>query len=167
MFADLLKAFSKSEFAVGDIDQFQIGSDEVLVGGNQVEAVKFSRDHGFFGRCVPEQYVVETRPGRIFGYPETRGGVALGIRVYDENPEVIGSQCGGKINSGSGFPNSAFLVSDREDSAQAAILACLVFQAETVIAVSRETDRVVMVRVQAPVRFDPRRSLKPKRDVHV
>ena len=71
--------------------------------------------------------MVETGPGWVFGHTEARGGVALGVRVYHQDPEVIGRQCGSEVDSGGGFPHSALLVDDREDSAQAVILAWLVF----------------------------------------
>lgn len=87
-------------------------------------------DYGLVGRGIAKQDMVKTGSVWVFGNSQACSGVALGIRVDDQDPEVIGSQCGGKIDGGCGFPNPAFLVSDREDSAQAAILAWLAIHVE-------------------------------------
>ena len=71
--------------------------------------------------------MIETGSRWILGYAEASGSIALRVRVDDENPEIIGGQGGSKIDGGGSFPYPALLVGDREDSAQAVILAWLLF----------------------------------------
>ena len=47
--ADVGDAFAKAEFAARHVDQFQVGADQVLVGGDQVEAFEFRGDDGILG----------------------------------------------------------------------------------------------------------------------
>jgi len=92
-----------------------------------VEAFEFGGDDGCAGRRVAEQDVVETGPGWVFGHANTGGGIALWVRVDDENPEIVGGQSGSEVDGGGGLPYPALLVDDRKDSAQAVILAWLEF----------------------------------------
>lgn len=92
-----------------------------------MEAFEFGGDDGCAGRRVAEQDVVETGPGWVFGHANTGGGIALWVRVDDENPEIVGGQSGSEVDGGGGLPYPALLVDDRKDSAQAVILAWLVF----------------------------------------
>ena len=66
--------------------------------------------------------MVEAGPVRVFGDAQAGSGIALRVRVDDQDLEVIGSQGGGQIDGGGGLSHSAFLVGDGENSAQADIL---------------------------------------------
>ena len=66
--------------------------------------------------------MVEARAGGVFGNAESRGGVSLRIGVDDEDLEIVGRERSGEVYGGGGFSDAAFLVSDREYPAQAAIL---------------------------------------------
>lgn len=62
--------------------------------------------------------------GSVWGFldAEASSGVALGVGVDDEDPEIIGSEGSCKVDGGGGFPYSAFLVSNGENSAQAGMV---------------------------------------------
>ena len=70
---------------LANVDQFEVGADEVLVGGDEVEAFEFGGDDGVFGRGVAQQDVVEAGPRRVLGDAEAGGGVALRIGIDDQN----------------------------------------------------------------------------------
>ena len=73
---------------------------------------------------IAEEDVVEAGLVGIFGDAEAAGGVALGVGVDDEDPNVVGCQGSGEIDGGGGFPDAALLVGNGEDSAQAFRLTC-------------------------------------------
>lgn len=67
------------------------------------------------------------------------GGVALGIGIDEENAKIVGCQGGGKVDCGCCLPNTAFLVRDRDDFAQANMLAHEFCRSPRKSHVSRET----------------------------
>ncbi len=121
--ADFCNAFPEAEFPVVGSDQFQVGADQVLVGGNEMEAVEVSVDDGIADGCIAEDDVVEAGAFRILGDAQAGSGIALGVRVDDEDLKVIGGKGGGQVDGGGRFSHSAFLVGYGENSAQAAMLA--------------------------------------------
>ncbi len=62
--------------------------------------------------------MIQSSAGRIFG--EANGGrcVGLGITVDQQCRLIGGSEAGREIYSGSRFPNSTFLICNRDDSCQ-------------------------------------------------
>jgi hypothetical protein len=68
--------------------------------------------------------VVKARFIRVLGDSEAAGAVALGVGIDDQDLQIIGGEGGCEVDGGSGFPYSAFLIGDREYSAQAKILPC-------------------------------------------
>src|ERR1017187_1151174 len=120
--ADFRDALTKAEFAVGDVHEFQVGADQVLVCRYEMEPLKIGRHDCVFWRNIPKQYVIGAWPGRVFGNAGARGGVAMGIGVDHYYSEVVCGQRGGQIDGGRGLTDSAFLIGDSEYSAQAAIL---------------------------------------------
>jgi hypothetical protein len=125
--ANRLHSLSEAGFPIVHVDKFQIGADEVLVGRNHVESFEFRSNNGFVYWRFAKKHVIKTRLGGVFGNPEACSGVALGIGIYNEDPEVIGRQGRREVDSGGRFSDSAFLIDNCEDSAQAAILACFCF----------------------------------------
>ena len=84
--ADFGDALAHAEFTAGDIDQFQIGADQVLIGGDDVEAFQFSRTNGLFCSDISQEHMVEAGPIRIFGGTQAAGGVSLRVGIDDEDP---------------------------------------------------------------------------------
>ena len=122
--ADFGEAFAEAELAVGEVDQFEVGADQVLVGGDDVETFEIGGADGVLEVGVAQKDVVEAGFVGIFGDAEAAGGVALGVGIDDQDPDVIGGQGGGEIDGGRGLPDSAFLVGNCEYSAQAVMVAC-------------------------------------------
>ena len=122
--ADFGEAFAEAVFAAVEVDEFQVGADQVLVGGDDVEAFEAGRADGVLEVGVAEQDVVEAGLVRVFGDAEAAGGVALGVGIDHQDAYVIGRERSGEIDGGRGFPDAAFLVGDSEDSAQAFRLTC-------------------------------------------
>jgi hypothetical protein len=120
--ADVGDTFAQAKFAVIESNELKVSADEVLIGGDEAETLEISGDDGFFGWNVAEEDVIEAGMGRVFGDAEASGGVALGVGVDDQDAEVVGREGSGQIDGGSGLSNSAFLISDGENSAQAAIV---------------------------------------------
>ena len=63
--------------------ELEVGADEILVGGNQVKALKVGGDERVLGRGVIQQDVVEVV--RVFGDTQAGGGVALRIGIDHQN----------------------------------------------------------------------------------
>jgi len=135
-----LNTVAEPELAVLGIDKFQVRTDKVLVRGNNVQAIEFGRHYRLFGGRVPKEDVIQTRLGWVFGYSQTSSGIPLRVGVDDQHPEVIGGQGRSQIYGCGGFPYPAFLISDRENSAQAAILAWMLFAKETGFMPGRAAD---------------------------
>jgi hypothetical protein len=82
--------FAQAVFAVGEIYKLNVGSDEVLVGRDDVEAFEVGGDYGVLRGNSTEEDIVHTRTAGVFGDPEAGGGVSLGVGVDYEDAEVIG-----------------------------------------------------------------------------
>ena len=97
---------------------FQVSSDEVFVGWQEVEAFHFCLDDGVFGRCSADEDVVSG--GFVEGLFDSKagGGVALGVCVYQEYADVIRGEGCCEVDRGGGFTDSAFLVGDCDYTAQ-------------------------------------------------
>ena len=88
-----------------------------------MEAFEVGVDDGVADRRIAEEDVVQAGAFRIFGDAKAGGGIALRVGVDDQDLKVVGGKGGGQVDGGGGFSDSAFLVGNGEDSAQAAILA--------------------------------------------
>ena len=119
---DVRDALAQAELAIGDSHQFEVGANQVLIGGNQVQPFEFGWLDGVPCGHVFKENLIEARPFRIFGDTQAGGGIALGVGVYDQNSKVISGQRSRQVNGGRGLTDPALLVGDGENSAQAAIL---------------------------------------------
>ncbi len=108
--ANLGDAFAEVELAVGDVHHFEVGADQVFVGGDDLETFKIGGADGVFERGIAQQDVVEAGFIGILGDAEAAGTVALRVGIDEENPDVVSGQGGGKVNGGGGLPDSAFLI---------------------------------------------------------
>src|ERR1019366_8902821 len=79
--SDLGPALAEAVLAMGDVDEFQVGADQVLVGGDDVQAFESSGTDGVPGVGVAEEDVVEAGVVGGFGYAETTGGIALRVGI--------------------------------------------------------------------------------------
>src|ERR1039457_3466113 len=122
--ADLGQALAEGVLAMGDVDEFQVGADQGLVGGDDVQAFESGGADGVPGVGVAQQDVVEAGFVGVLGDTETAGGIALWVGVHHQDPYVVGCQGSGEVDGGRGFPDAALLVGNSEDSAQAFRLAC-------------------------------------------
>ena len=66
-------------------------------------------------RRQAQQELVRAGRAIVAGDAQTGRGIALGIKVYQQNLLADGGQGGGEIDGGRGLPDAALLVSDRED----------------------------------------------------
>jgi hypothetical protein len=121
---DFGQAVAEAVLAAVEVDEFQVGSDQVLVGGDDVETFEIGGSDGVLGVGIAEEDVVEAGFVWIFGDAKAAGGITLGVGIDHQNPDVIGCQRSGEIDGGCGFPDTALLVGNSEDSAQAFSLAC-------------------------------------------
>ncbi len=129
---------AQTEFTSGCVHQFQIGSDQILIAGDQIEAFKFSMQDGLGDFGPTQENMVQARKVGTLCGSHSCGGVALWIGIDYEDAEIVSSQGGGNINGGSGLPNAALLIRDGKNPAQAVMLARMVRAAEANL-VPRET----------------------------
>src|ERR1035441_10050803 len=115
---------AEAVLAMGDVDEFQVGADQVLVGGDDVQAFESGGADGVPRVGVAKQDVVEAGFVGVFGDTGPAGGIALRVGVHHQDPYVVGCQGSGEVDGGRGFPDAALLVGNSEDSAQAFRLAC-------------------------------------------
>src|SRR5262249_15789320 len=90
--ANLRYSFSEAKLAIGNVDEFEVGTDKVLVGGNEMQAFELGGYDGIFRVGISEDDVVQAWAGRIFCDTQSGCGIALRVRVDDEDFEVIGGQ---------------------------------------------------------------------------
>jgi RNA polymerase sigma-70 factor (ECF subfamily) len=75
--------------AAVEVDQFQVRTDQVLVGGNDVEAIESGRADCILEVSVPEHDVIQAWLVRVFGDTQTAGGVGgEGCRCWNRNRDV-------------------------------------------------------------------------------
>jgi hypothetical protein len=103
-----------------------------------VQALEIGSNNGFLGRSISEYHMVQAGMIRVFSNPEAGSSVSLGVAIDYQDLKIIRSEGGGQVNSRCGFSNAAFLISNGENSAQAAMLARLA-GVEIIWLVSRET----------------------------
>src|SRR5262249_21802491 len=115
-------AFAEAGFAILDLHEVQIGANEVLVGSNNGKPLQVRGADGVLCRGVAQKDVIETGLVPLLRHTQATGTVFLGVGVDDRGSKVIGSERGGQVDGGGGFPCPAFLVSDRKYSAQGAML---------------------------------------------
>ena len=88
-FSKRSERLTQLEFPALVIDEFEVGCDEVFVGGDDREAIAFGRLGGFPKRDITEEGVVERREAVILRDSETCGGVPLWVRVDKEDAEIV------------------------------------------------------------------------------
>ena len=71
------------------------------------------------GGLIHHKNVVHGRMKSGFLYPQARRGVSLRVEIDKEGRATGEGKSGGNIDSGSGFPDAAFLVNDRDRSRDA------------------------------------------------
>jgi len=104
---------AEAEFAAVAVDEFEIGSDEVLVSGDEGQVVEFGRLEGRFGGGLLHEEVVGAEAVGILGESETAAGVGLRIAIDEKSFDAEGGGTGGEVDGGGGLTDTAFLVRDR------------------------------------------------------
>jgi hypothetical protein len=104
---------AESEFSAVAVDEFEIGSDEILVGRYEGEIVEFSGLEDSFGSGFLHEQVVSAEAIGILGESETAAGVGLRIAVDEKSFDAEGGGTGGEVDGGGGLTDTAFLVRDR------------------------------------------------------
>jgi len=90
--ANRLDAIPKTKLTIGQIDQFEVGADEILVGRDDVETSELGADDGILGERIAEEDVVEARAARILRHTQSGGGVSLWIGVDEQDFDFTRSQ---------------------------------------------------------------------------
>ena len=62
-----------------EIDQLEIGADQVLIGADQAQAFKLGRNDGIGGLGIAEEDMVEAWAVRGFGDAEAGGRITLRV----------------------------------------------------------------------------------------
>lgn len=101
-----------------DGDDFEVGTDQVFIGREEFEALHFSGYDGVSGGGSAYDDVIGRGFVERFLNSETCSGISLRVRVYEEHADVIGSERCGKVDGGGGFAHTAFLVCNRDYTAQ-------------------------------------------------
>src|SRR5271165_2351889 len=65
LLSDFGDSFSQSGFAVRNVHQFEVGADQILVGGDDVEAFELGGDDGLAGVGVTQEKVVDGWPAGL------------------------------------------------------------------------------------------------------
>ena len=101
-----------------DRDDFEVRTNEVLVGRKEVETFHFRRDDGICRRSPTDKNVVSRGFLKGFLDSKTCRSVSLRVRVYQEHPDVVGSKRCCEVNGSGGFPYPTLLVRDCDYTAQ-------------------------------------------------
>jgi hypothetical protein len=110
LLADRGDALAEAELALRDIDEFEVGSDEVLVGTEEGQAVEGRRKDCCGDVGVADEDMVGAGPSVVFGDPESSGGISLGVRVDDQNREIGSGEGSAEVDGGGCFADAAFLI---------------------------------------------------------
>ena len=73
------------------MDQLGVGSNQILVGGNDAQAFKLGSNNSLLRWRLAHQQIIGADSLRISGKSQAAGGVRLGIAVYKENLHLGGS----------------------------------------------------------------------------
>ena len=106
----------EARFALGQLDELDLGAGELAVRGHEVEAA--GRRHDAHVRDLPlaEQHLVD---GRVEGaLVDARAGrrVALRVEVHEEHAAVHRDETGREVDRGRRLADAALLVRNRDDS---------------------------------------------------
>ena len=110
--------FFEAVLAVLHGDQFDGGSDQVLIGRNQIELIHSGINRDPFDRLAKDECLIKCPARRIFRKSQSARGVRLRVRIDDEGVSVRGCEGGSQIDCRRGFPDTALLVGDGNDSCQ-------------------------------------------------
>lgn len=105
-------------FAMIDVDQIQVGRDQVLIGRQERESVVGRGNDSFGDAGLGEKDIVEGVAAGDFLDSDAGGGVSLGVGINQEDAEFRGGQGCREIDCRGGLTDSAFLIRDRDDSGQ-------------------------------------------------
>jgi hypothetical protein len=84
------QSFAEAILAAFYVHQLEVGSDEVLIGRDELEPIKLGGPGDLLDGDVVQQGIVGCLETIGLRQPQTGGAVALRIDVDDENSEVIG-----------------------------------------------------------------------------
>ena len=82
---DGAEALAEAELPALEVDEVDIGTDKVLIGRDNIDALEAGGLDGGGEIRVTKQSVVEGWSAGILGDSETGGGIALGICVNDQD----------------------------------------------------------------------------------
>ena len=99
------------------VDQLYFRTGELRCGWEQVEMTKLHPTNECSGDGgASDQNIVNRRRDRFTRDPKTARRVSLRIAVNEEGSLLGGSEAGGEIDGCRRFPNTTFLVGDRDGS---------------------------------------------------
>lgn len=118
VFADIFEVGFEDGLAVLGVSELEVDADEVLVGGNDVEAVHFGAVDGVADFSGVGQDVVGGREAIGLSDSEAACGVSLGIGIDQEDLDFTRGQCCREIDGGRSFTDATFLIGYSDDFAQ-------------------------------------------------
>ena len=111
-------------FAIVGGNQVEIGTNEVLVGWQEIQPFSFGVTNGFVYPNAIYENLVDGGKTLRFLDSQTAGGVSLGIGIDQQDFDLARGKRGCEVDGGRGFPYAALLVGNSNDSAQVVNLTC-------------------------------------------
>ena len=106
---------AEAVFAEFGVDQLDVGSDEVLGRGDDLEVLELGGLEELGGVGVAHEELIGSGALGVFDQAEAGGGVGLGVAIDEEGWDAAGGEAGGEVDAGGGLSDSAFLVGDGND----------------------------------------------------
>jgi len=113
--ADRLEGVAEAVFAIFGVDELDVGSDEVLGGGNHFEELDLGRLEEVGGLGIAHEEIVGSGAVGVFLEAKAGGGIGLRVAIDEEGWGSAGGEAGGEVDAGSCLPYSAFLIGDSDD----------------------------------------------------
>jgi len=121
-FANVRNSVSQAKFPGSDLDKFEVGPHEIFVSWNQAKPVEPGGDQGMTSGCPAEENVVNAWFFSVLCNSQPGSGIPLRVRVDYQDFEVAGGKGGTEVDGGGCLANSAFLICDGDNPAQAVLV---------------------------------------------
>ncbi len=106
---------AEARAAIGGVDELELGGDEVLRRGDDVEQRDRRATDDVRHRGLPDEHVVDRALHRLPAHADAARGVALRVAVDEQRPLLCRGEARGEVDGCRRLANPAFLVGDGEN----------------------------------------------------
>jgi len=105
-------------------DEFDLRAGEIERCGKQFEVCDVGGNERIVDTRIAEQHAIGVGAQFAFFDTEARGGIALRVAIDNEHALPFKCERGTEIDGGRRFADAAFLIDQRDDTSQDALLEC-------------------------------------------